>query len=60
MAVPTYKAAVQWIAENDEPTWYGVDSVALMLTVVLVADLFGKTPEDVAKSVVRYRRTHFV
>ena len=51
----SYRAAVAWIAENDEA---GDDTVEIaeMISTLLVADIFGVTPERVASDVVRYRR----
>jgi hypothetical protein len=56
----SYKAAVQWIAFNDE--WIepevgtDLESTAEMLTVVMLADLAGKTPQQVAKDVLKIRK----
>jgi len=52
-----YKEAVAWIAMNDNPAPdEDVPTTAGYLTVVLVADIWHKTPEDVAADVVRVRR----
>lgn len=51
-----YKEAIHWITENDEPTILDVEELSTLLTVVLVADLFKLTPEDVAEDVVKLRR----
>lgn len=51
------KEAVFWIAHNDDPA-SGPDLEELQgqLTVLLVADLFGLTPEEVATRVARERK----
>lgn len=56
---PYYKAAVEWIAWNDEPTLTEPDEIAMQLTVLLVADIFGADPETVAKDVVKVREAEF-
>jgi hypothetical protein len=54
---PGYREAVVWIALNDNP---GDDHPASVLveylTVVLVADLFGREPFQVAADVLKARR----
>jgi len=50
-----YKYAVRWIAINDSPGLLGVDAIADLHTVGLVADLFGRTELEVATKVARYR-----
>lgn len=55
----TYRRAIIWIAYNDDPGSshaFSVKHVSQMVSVVLVADIFGKTPEQVAKAVVRRRK----
>jgi len=53
---PSYKAAVQWIADNDNAGEdYSVEELSASITVVLVADLFGKSPEKVATAVLKMR-----
>lgn len=51
----TYWQAVTWIARNDEAAqlnWYDVKD---LISVVMVADLFGSSPSEVAKDVVTVR-----
>lgn len=54
---PTYRDAVLWVAHEDDAGG-GADpeTVASYVSTVLVADLFGADPEDVAADVVRERR----
>jgi hypothetical protein len=54
-----YSLAVAWIAGNDgngDEERLEEEHVAGMVTVLLVADLYRKTPEQVAKAIVRLRR----
>jgi hypothetical protein len=53
---PSYKKAVSWIAENDEPTESDPVVVSEMISVSLVADLFDKDPLRVAADVISCRR----
>ena len=61
MACKGYKFAVEWISFNDEPMVTHLtekkDEISSLISVVLVADLFEKTPEKVAKDVLKYRGT---
>lgn len=45
-----YKWAVAWIADNDDVD-LGTPELSYVLTVYLVADMFGKDPDTVAKDV---------
>ena len=59
MAYVGYKAAVKWIADNDESRladYNDVEEISGMLTVNLVADLWHKNAEDVARDVVTERK----
>ena len=51
-----YKAAVYWIAHNDESGDTRINSIKCYLTVCLVADTFGKTTFAVARAVLAERR----
>lgn len=58
MKRPSYRRAVQWVADNDssgEPGAYDADEVEGMLSVALVADMFELSTVRVAKDVVRRR-----
>jgi hypothetical protein len=52
-----YFDAIRWIAFNDDPALGTSDSKAIeqMMTVALVADLFGKPVRVVATDVIRCR-----
>lgn len=56
MKRPSLKAAIDWIAENDEPTGADESEASDLISVALTADLFGISTEAVAKKVVAYRR----
>jgi len=52
----SYREAVRWIADNDAPADdEPVDVLAGYTTVLLVADVFGREAEDVARDVWRVR-----
>lgn len=53
---PSLKRAVSWIALNDEPTCLDVEEVSSLISTLLVADMFGKEPEEVARMIVDTRR----
>ena len=53
---PGYRAAVAWIAANDEDAEQDPEEVAQQMTVCLVADLWDKSTMIVARDVLRYRR----
>lgn len=53
-----YRFGVEWIALNDDPgssDAQNVEELRGLISVLLLADLFGKAPEDVARDVARYR-----
>jgi hypothetical protein len=53
---PTYRFAVAWIAQEDEPGDLDPAVIAGYISTCLVADLWGKDEADVAEDVARYRR----
>jgi len=55
MTRPTYGAAIDWVANNDEPTCEDLEEVEGMITVRLLADLFEVEPARIAFDVVRLR-----
>lgn len=56
----SYRAGVEWIAMNDEPTERDPELVKGVISVCLLADLFGCEAAVVAQDVVRYREKHGV
>lgn len=52
---PSLKRAVEWIAYNDEPGDLEVESVSDFISTLLTADLFGVSPEHVARKIVALR-----
>lgn len=59
MPRPNYANAVAWIGANDEPSFCSleddIETVATMISVALVADLWGYRPERVARDVINWR-----
>lgn len=53
-----YKYGVEWIALNDEPEQLDSEIVSYQTSVCLLADLFDKCQNDVARDIVRYREKH--
>lgn len=54
----SYKDAIAWIAENDSAGDIDAltpDTVHMLVSAVLVADIFGVDPDKIGKDVVRYR-----
>lgn len=51
----SYRAGVAWIAANDEPLETDAGVVADLISVLLLADLFGVDPSRVAADVLRKR-----
>lgn len=51
----SYRAAVEWIAMNDEPSQTEPRDVAGYISTCLIADLFGVEPSRVARDVIRVR-----
>lgn len=52
----SYREGVQWIAQNDECGEMSAEVMAGMVSVNLLADLFGKEPAEVAAAVIRTRQ----
>lgn len=52
----SYRKAIEWIALNDEPGEMNVEITSEMISVGLIADLFGKTQQEVARQVVKRRK----
>jgi hypothetical protein len=52
----SYRDAVDFIAQNDEPYELDEDVVSGLASVVLVASIFGVESERVARDVVRLRK----
>lgn len=51
--MPKYKDAINWIALNDDTSFLDDDSSCDSVTAALVADLFGKTPQQVRKDLIK-------
>ena len=50
------KEAIRWIADNDESGELDIEVMETLISVLLVADLFGKTPTEIATRVVKVRK----
>lgn len=55
MASRGYRFGVAWIADNDEPAERDPEVLASLISVELLADLFDKEAETVARDVLRLR-----
>lgn len=55
MKRPSYRHAVQWIGDNDEPEDTDTESIAGYISTLLAADLFDVDPSRVANDVRKYR-----
>ena len=51
-----YRSAVEWIAYNDEPSIVDRKQIAELVSVCLVADVFGVEPINIAKEIILIRR----
>jgi hypothetical protein len=59
----SYREAVAWIAINDDAgATYALDAehLRIVVTVILIADIFGKDPVEVATDVVKFRAAEAV
>lgn len=55
----SYRKAIEWIATEDEPETLDLEVVEGFITVALIADMFDKETEVVARAVVRKRKQLF-
>lgn len=54
----SYRAGIAWIALNDDPgsiEAFQLDTLSGLISVCLLADLFGVDSERVARDVIKYR-----
>lgn len=54
----SYRKGIESIALNDEPECLDVEEMVGYASVMVIADAFGKTSEEVAAAVVRWRLRH--
>lgn len=54
--MPALRTALEWIAGNDEGAELDPAVIAESVTLLLVADLWKKEPDELARKVVRLRR----
>lgn len=55
-----YQYAIAWIAQNDDTEWLldDPDCTSPSVTACLVADLYGRTTEEVARDLKNWLRRH--
>lgn len=51
----SYRHAVRWIADNDEPTIRDPEHIAYLVSSLLIADIFDVEPRRVGRDVARRR-----
>ena len=54
--IASYRKGIEWIALNDDygaTDAFDVDVVSTYISTVLLADLFGKEPLEVAENIVK-------
>lgn len=56
----SYREGVAWIANNDEPDELNLESIAAYISTSLLADLFRKDLNDVAKDILRVREKEVI
>lgn len=54
--MPALRTALEWIADNDDPGELDPDTIAGTVSLLLVADLWEKPADELARKVVRLRR----
>jgi hypothetical protein len=54
----SYRHAVEYIANNDEPSILDAEAMTYYATVQLVAEVFDVAPERVARDVVKRRESN--
>jgi hypothetical protein len=52
----SYRHGLDWIVYNDEPEDLDPENISGYISTLLLADLFGKDPEAVARAIVRRRK----
>jgi hypothetical protein len=52
---PGYRETIDWIAHNDDADLGDEDEGGYIVSVVMTADLWGKSPAEVARAVERVR-----
>ena len=51
--VASYKAAVEWIALNDDIEWLHIDPPMISVTAAMAADLWGRSDAEITKDLRR-------
>lgn len=57
MHVPI-KKAIDWVAQNDESSCLDITEIRWHVTTLMIADLFGKDPGDIACRIYHRRKEY--
>lgn len=57
MKRPGYREALRWLLVNDDYEWLKGDDQINSVTSALIADLFGKTDEEVRRDLLKLQST---
>lgn len=52
----TYQNAITWIANNDETAEKDPKELSKLISVVMLADISGKTPEKITQDILKERQ----
>jgi hypothetical protein len=55
----SYRDAIAWIANNDEPRWSDVEEIAGMISVTLIASIFQVEQNKIAQDILQHRIKNF-
>lgn len=55
MKRPSYREAIRWLVANDDTEWLTAEFGSPSVATVLVADMFGKTDEQVTEDLKQAR-----
>ena len=53
MLRPSYRLAIEWLANNDDTEWLNDEYASVSVTCALVADMFGVDVERVTRDLKR-------
>lgn len=54
--VASYGLAIKWIIQNDDIEWLDDPCGSISVSAALIADLFGRTEEEVVEDLLRERK----
>jgi hypothetical protein len=58
MTAQGFKAAIAWMVMNDDTYWLDDEYGSISVTACLVADIYGKTDEEVTQALRAYVKKH--